>query len=79
MIIFEIFCAHCVKMVLRKIFCVKKMLSTKVKFLNPQILLIFTGINEGTVRMLHFKFGWNPWTFIIVISDPKVTLLSDCL
>ena len=27
--------------------------------------------------MLHFKFGWNPWTFIIVISDPKVTLLSD--
>ena len=53
------------------------MLSTKVKFLNPQILLIFTGMNEGTVGMLHVKFGWNPWTFIIVISDPKVTLLSD--
>ena len=55
----------------------KKMLSTKVKFLNPQILLIFTGMNEGTVGMLHVKFGWNPWTVMELISDPKVTLLSD--
>ena len=57
-IVFEIICAHCVKMVLSKIFThKKKLLSTKVKFLNPQILLIFTGINEGTVGMLHAKFG----------------------
>ena len=79
MIVFEIICAHCVKMVLRKIFCVKKMLSTKVKFLNPQILLIFTGMNEGTVGMLHVKFGWNPWTFIIVISDPKLLFSGKSL
>ena len=57
MIVFEIICAHCVKMVLSKIFTQKKLLSTKVKFLNPQILLIFTGMNEGTVGMLHVKFG----------------------
>ena len=56
-IVFEIICAHCVKMVLSKIFTQKKLLSTKVKFLNPQILLIFTGMNEGTVGMLHVKFG----------------------
>ena len=55
---FEIFCAQGVKMVLSKIFRVKIFfLSTKVKFLNPQILLIFTGMNEGTVGMLHVKFG----------------------
>ena len=56
-IVVEIICAQGVKMVLRKIFCVKKMLSTKVKFLILQILLIFTGMNEGTVGMLHAKFG----------------------
>ena len=57
MIISEIICAHCVKIVLSNFSCEKKMLSTKVKFLNPQILLIFTGMNEGTVGMLHVKFG----------------------
>ena len=57
MIVFEIFCAQGVKMVLSKFLCVKKMLSTKVKFLNPQISLIFTGMNEGTVGMLRVKFG----------------------
>ena len=57
MIIFEIICAQGVKMVLSKFFTLKKMLSTKVKFLNPQILLIFTGMNEGTVGMLRVKFG----------------------
>ena len=57
MIVFEIICEHCVKMVLSNFFHTKKMLSTKVKFLNPQILLIFTGMNEGTVGMLHVKFG----------------------
>ena len=57
-IVFEIICAHCVKMVLSKKFShKKKLLSTKVKFLNPQILLIFTGMNEGTVGMHHVKFG----------------------
>ena len=56
-IVFEIICAHCVKMVLSKILCVKKMLSTKVKFLIPQISLIFTGTNEGTVGVLYAKFG----------------------
>ena len=50
----------------------KKMLSTKVKFLNPQILLIFTGMNEGTVAMLHVKFGWNPWTLMVVLGDQKL-------
>ena len=44
-------------MILSKFLCVKFLLSTKVKFLNPQILLIFTGMNEGTVGMLHVKFG----------------------
>ena len=57
MIISEIICAQGVKMVLSKFLCVKKMLSTKVKFLNPQISLIFTGMNEGTVGMLRIKFG----------------------
>ena len=57
MIVFEIICAQSVKMVLSKILCVKKMLSTKVKFLIPQISLIFTGTNEGTVGVLYAKFG----------------------
>ena len=56
-IVFEIFCAQGVKMVLSKNLCMKKMLSTKGKFLILQILLIFTGMNEGTVGMLHVKFG----------------------
>ena len=56
-IVFEIICAQSVKMVLSKILCVKKMLSTKVKFLIPQISLIFTGTNEGTVGVLYAKFG----------------------
>ena len=56
-IVFEIICAQSVKMVLSKILCVKKMLSTKVKFLITQISLIFTGTNEGTVGVLYAKFG----------------------
>ena len=56
MIVFEIICAQGVKMVLSKFLCVKFLLSTKVKFLIPQILLIFTGMNEGTVGLLHVKF-----------------------
>ena len=55
----------------------KKMLSTKVKFLNPQILLIFTGMNEGTVGMLRVKFGGNPWSLMVVIGDPKLHFKSD--
>lgn len=55
---FEIFCAQGVKWYLVIFLCVKKkLLSTKVKFLNPQISLIFTGTNEGTVGVLHAKFG----------------------
>ena len=38
-------------------------------FSTSQILIIFTGMDESSVRMLYLKFEWNLLLLVVVIND----------